>query len=420
MCTKINPGLNRALNHAQDLSLPVNPTTGEPQGCLGRFVRPRVYSAFNVAPREVGEIAYNALKFAVSAPVAAVRTIILKPVEFISGSKTLKDFNDKLPSLSDVAKTAARIVQFFAGLLSTVFLGVGLSAKWNLKAHIALGLATDLRKEEAADAETEDLIRADVVTHKAAGDSKGDVAAEPAHDPILAKFLADERNRAAAVRAAFDEVGEDLKAKADEAKHRLHAAPADVARVADAAGAKAAEAASAAAAEVAAAVLKAEGQTAVPVHVTVTTKVEADIPAATQASAPAAAEGAPSVAVASSEDSTKADAVITGADDEDDDFDDLEDQKPAAKPGYVSRTWTATKEQVGAAGDDASRMRKTAAGVWFVARGAAWDFNPASWIAVGAVKKTYAAGSYVADNTAGRLYRWLRPAKKAEAAPAAV
>lgn len=319
---KIYQSLNTALNHAEDLSKPVNPVTGEAQGWVGRTVKPRLFNAFNTAPREVGLIAANTFGVVLATPAAVIKTVIVKPIAFISSSQAVKDFNDKLPSLTAVLKTVARIIQLVVGLASTVLFGVFLSPSLNFKAHIALGLAKDLRKEEAAQAVVEDSIRVEAVREGSAAT----VSATPANTPraasvsapvelksaALEQFLQESKEREAAIQACFDEIDEELAAKRQLNANQTAAVVTNDAGVAQAAAPASSETPAPAARE---------GEEA-PAQAPV---VNAEVPAEVSTETTAARAEANAEAV-----STETNSVIV------EDEEDVEDeQEPVATPGWI-------------------------------------------------------------------------------------
>lgn len=107
-------------------------------------------------PTELGAVAQNVLL----TPVQAAGIILglgARVVAFISGSATVKQFQESMPGLTDFLRTVARIVAFSIGTGLTATVGV-VSPTANFKAQCALGLVYSEKQEaEAREAEIKRL-----------------------------------------------------------------------------------------------------------------------------------------------------------------------------------------------------------------------------------------------------------------------
>lgn len=103
-------------------------------------------------PAELTAIGQNVLKAPFQAAGLSVKTLIVRPLAYITGSESLKNLSDKLPGVKDLLNTISKIVRYTIGTFLTATLGVILP-KANFSAHCALGLISNNRQEAAAKTE---------------------------------------------------------------------------------------------------------------------------------------------------------------------------------------------------------------------------------------------------------------------------
>lgn len=113
----------------------------------------RATNLFVTTPTELLAVAQNVIL----TPIQAASSILklgTKTVACISGSETIKNFDAKLPGLTDLLRTVARIVAYSIGTVLTATLGV-ISPKANFAVQCGIGLAINLREEEILAAQEE-------------------------------------------------------------------------------------------------------------------------------------------------------------------------------------------------------------------------------------------------------------------------
>lgn len=131
--------VNELLNRGNDWN------TCQANNAFKRFMAPRVANLCLVAPLEAVAVAQNILIVPVQS-VGIVLNVGAKMISVISGSKAVKNFQEKMPNLTDLVRTIARIVTYAVGSVLTATLGV-LSPYANFKVQCALGHAINRREE---------------------------------------------------------------------------------------------------------------------------------------------------------------------------------------------------------------------------------------------------------------------------------
>lgn len=143
--------LNSFMNKMDEISQPINHITRVPQGAFKRHVLPSIGTPVVGTPLEVLAVAQNI----VTAPVqlaGAGLNLAVRALTHISSAKCLRDFSEKLPTLSDFFRTLGRVVAYAIGTLFTATLGF-FSPSANFKLHCAFGLTTHNREEAVRAAE---------------------------------------------------------------------------------------------------------------------------------------------------------------------------------------------------------------------------------------------------------------------------
>ena len=139
--------LNGLMNHVAELSRSEN--------CFTRTVSARAAMILGGIPLEIAATAQNLITLPFQ-PIGMTCKIMVKVVNFGINSKILKNVEDFLPGLGQIAITAYKIVAYAIGTVFTCVLGL-LSPMTNFHLHCALGLIHDEKAEaERMQAEEEE------------------------------------------------------------------------------------------------------------------------------------------------------------------------------------------------------------------------------------------------------------------------
>lgn len=142
-----------------------------------RHIAPRITNLFATAPFEGLAIAQNIIM----APIQVLGVTLncgAKLVSCISGSKSVKNFQAKMPDFTDLLRTITRIFTYTIGTLLTATVGF-ISPSANFKIQCALALAINRREELAKMAILEaELERLTALAELAARNQSKKIAAE--------------------------------------------------------------------------------------------------------------------------------------------------------------------------------------------------------------------------------------------------
>lgn len=130
--------VNELLNRVNEWNAPEYNT-------FKRHVGTRLTNLYATAPTQALAVAQNILIVPFQAVGVALNAGV-KVVTMINGSQAAKDFRAKLPDLTDLVRTVARIVLYAIGTALTATLGV-ISPETNFTVQCALGLAINQREE---------------------------------------------------------------------------------------------------------------------------------------------------------------------------------------------------------------------------------------------------------------------------------
>jgi hypothetical protein len=115
-------------------------------GFCKREIQSRATNLFVTAPLEFTEIIKNIFMTPVHAASTVLKTTV-KATALVTGSISLKKFEEKLPGFNDLLRTISKVFAYTIGTFLSATVGV-LFPNINYKLHCALGLATNPRLEE--------------------------------------------------------------------------------------------------------------------------------------------------------------------------------------------------------------------------------------------------------------------------------
>lgn len=115
-------------------------------GFFKREIHSRATNLFITAPAELGEVAKNILLTPVNAASTVLKTLT-KATVLLTGSATLKKFDEKLPGFNDLIQSISNVFAYAIGAFLSATVGV-LFPNVNYKLQCSLGLAVNPRYQE--------------------------------------------------------------------------------------------------------------------------------------------------------------------------------------------------------------------------------------------------------------------------------